>query len=139
MKSTELRIGSLVEYNGMIMKVYEICSPKPRKEKRYSDKYVIELFDGSGLLDCALDEIKPIQLTEEWLLRFGFGTGNKLYSDFLEHWYYKYHLDDFEINLPSGSCSFKNTCIKNIQYVHQLQNLYFALTGQELAIVKPIK
>jgi hypothetical protein len=30
----------------------------------------------------------------------------------------------------------KGTQIKNINYVHQLQNLYFSLTGEELIFTK---
>jgi predicted S18 family serine protease len=32
-----------------------------------------------------------------------------------------------------------NVSINNIQYLHQLQNLYFSLTGQELQVNLPIK
>ena len=66
---------------------------------------------------------KPIPITEEWLLKFGF-----------EGW----DLDIYTMNLITN-----NFCIlfdeleivaKNIKYVHQLQNLYFALTNEELII-----
>lgn len=74
---------------------------------------------------------EPIPLTEEWLLRFGFEKDRS-----------GYRLDD--INSLSFSENYivcwhdKVLGIKQIEYVHQLQNLYFTLTGEELTI-KDIK
>jgi hypothetical protein len=80
---------------------------------------------------------KPIPLTEEWLLKFGFafrkmGAGGAVFTRHNGHWY----KDDipyfagsngkhFDIFLQFGDGV-------EIQYVHQFQNLYFALTGEEL-------
>ena len=65
---------------------------------------------------------KPIPLTEEWLVKFGFEEAlNGWWSDD-ELWSYenkKFYLG-------------ASTYLANITYVHQLQNLYFALTGEEL-------
>lgn len=72
---------------------------------------------------------EPIPLAEEWLVRFGFEnnsitlkTPDKTlnFSAIVDGFYYPY-LDDvfghsFDLN--------------RIKYVHQLQNLYFALIGQ---------
>lgn len=70
---------------------------------------------------------EPIPLTEEWLLKFGF--------DVSVGWAEK---DDFKMGQPDDdwinelwSIRYEKKYVK-IQYVHQLQNLYFALTGQEL-------
>jgi hypothetical protein len=77
----------------------------------------------------------PIPLTEEWLLKFGFEK-DKINSSI----YPNYNFNGFglfnsigvpwEWDLVRGSNYIRN----KIQYVHQLQNLYFALTGQELII-----
>ena len=73
----------------------------------------------------------PIPLTEEWLKRFGFYNSNDFY---IKHeWFCSvirvaeyYHVllrkDNFHLT--------------SIDYVHQLQNLYHALTGNELQIQK---
>jgi hypothetical protein len=66
---------------------------------------------------------QPIPLTEEWLLKFGLGSNNeyplKLLCGYIKIrngvWFFKYNKLDIEL-----------------QYVHQLQNLYFVLTGNEL-------
>lgn len=69
--------------------------------------------------------VEPLDLTPEWLERFGFDN-NK----------------DHEGYYMSGGWICKNYsegdggvhCIAEVRYVHQLQNLYFALTGQELEL-----
>jgi len=70
----------------------------------------------------------PIPLTEEWLLKFGFEIkqgrfGNEYFG---------------KINLYTASDKKIVFCydgyLKGIKYVHQLQNLYFALTGNELTL-----
>jgi hypothetical protein len=70
---------------------------------------------------------KPIPLTEEWLLKFGFddlGT-------------YGYGRGNFHICLHENEFYFPiNNRKVFIKHVHQLQNLYFALTGEELTIDK---
>ena len=58
---------------------------------------------------------EPIPLTEEWLVRFGWKDG------FAKGMLIRYGL---KIRLLGHDM--------DTQYVHQLQNLYFALTGQEL-------
>lgn len=79
----------------------------------------------------ALFSVTPIPLTEEWLLKTGFkkdgskylhgGGGRK--SLIIWEGLYVFFFSDF-----SGHDSIK------ITHVHQLQNLYFALTGKELTI-----
>lgn len=73
---------------------------------------------------------RPIPLTEEWLIKFGFvlhGGSNKFAhkEDFWE-------LENEENGLGWYCCHLE--C--SVKYVHQLQNLYHALTGQELEIKK---
>jgi len=70
-----------------------------------------------------LINVQPIPLTEEWLLKFGFddlGT-------------YGYGRGNFHICLHENEFYFSiNNRKVFIKHVHQLQNLYFALTGEEL-------
>lgn len=70
------------------------------------------------------DEINPILLTEEWLIRFGFKKCGELYiKNQIEIWY----------NEPTKRFYHTEQNIGvNTNYVHQLQNLYFALTWEEL-------
>ena len=76
---------------------------------------------------------EPIPLTEEWLVKFGFeeidgfltlDLGSFSGARFI-FWY------GDVLNL---FCKSDMMLSKQIKYVHQLQNLYFALTGEELTI-----
>lgn len=121
MKAEELRIGNLVLYQGDPKIIVGITEEHP-----YIDDITFDYLDW--------DEIKPIPLTEEWLLNLGFTTDPK-------HHVLCYDLGLLSIELPnkfhsSGRAYFNSWAILNEmpKHVHQLQNLYFALTGQELVI-----
>jgi hypothetical protein len=132
-KIGELRLGNLVKYNGLIMEVSEICSPKPLKDKRYSDKYVLELFDGYGLITCTLDEIEPVIITEEQLLYSNFTfkpEGDEVYEQIWKH------LEGLEIwEHDEGFCH-DYLFGGDIKYLHKLQNLFFALMDKEMVFEK---
>jgi hypothetical protein len=69
--------------------------------------------------------LKPIELSNELLLKFGF---NKIGFKFIKDGIELFPVRDlyYRGNFPIKS---------DIKYVHQLQNLYFALTGSELQYV----
>jgi hypothetical protein len=68
--------------------------------------------------------VQGITLTEEWLVKFGV---NKLHKNIkVSYWN-----DDF---LHEQMTLRINETLIKIKHVHQLQNLYFALTGEELTL-----
>lgn len=123
MKVSELRIGNWL-----------VCLSGNEIQVSVSDFVAIE---------CTIERLhpKPIPLTEEWLLRFGFINHDGEGIEFKRH-------------LPNGNATdliiefdglSQNTLlqrdtesgyvyIENVTHIHQLQNLYFALTGEELEI-----
>ncbi len=107
-----------------------------------------DLFNLSANADGADDDppiddmFAPIPLTEEWLLKFGFVKHNILDYYFMACGEYEIRV---VINSFSGGLDSDSKWFISIQtgygsqpvtlvrmYVHQLQNLYFALTGEEL-------
>jgi hypothetical protein len=137
MRVSELRIGNLV--NGIYadnyghLKIDEketICKVTTLDISDLSD-YPIYVESDEGIEH--FDEFEGIPLTEEWLLKFGFdfyqNIGARKFMNFgnliIETNAHKdipvYYTEQREL-----------ICI--IKYVHQLQNLYFALTGEELTI-----
>jgi hypothetical protein len=71
-----------------------------------------------------MEYIKPIPLTEEWL--------GKCYFKFKELGLYNFSISN---HIVSKRIFFTiDGYAKQIYYLHQLQNLYFALTGTELTI-----
>lgn len=111
----DLRIGNFVELNGEI---------KPVEAIGYDKISVI----GRYWLD---DQLNPIPLTEEILIKCGFEKEETIY-------YFPLELSKFYIRNPyKGSNIWRiktdpENTIAEVCFLHQLQNLYFALTGQEL-------
>lgn len=87
---------------------------------------------------------KPIPLTEEWLIKFGFEKDENKPFHFirLEEYNLEVMVNGFSGTLekePNWFCSIKSYAHQTTfqkMHVHQLQNLYFALTGEELTIKK---
>ena len=117
--ANELRIGNLVLFsdNSTIFEVTGIeiggLYVKNQVEQTWIEIYTFE----------------PIPLTEEWLLRLGFDKLGIVYYIIKKV---------IEINYFNGIVGIdirgQYVGTPHIKYVHQLQNLYFALTGEELTI-----
>ena len=124
-QANELRIGNYVIYNNIVTKVYSIQSPTPTFNSRFNNKFIIDLFEGAGIVTATIEEVKPIPLTEQWLIDFGFVSNP--YND-------EYFLPNkliLDINKMKGRLEIHWKHVE-LKHVHQLQNLYFALTGIEL-------
>jgi len=70
------------------------------------------------------EDIDPIPVTEEILLKCGFEKKDAF-------WFTK---DIIKIETTLSRGRFKYAGFVSVKHLHQLQNLYFALTGQELEI-----
>lgn len=136
MKSNELRIGSLVNYN--IGKSYNqgIISSLVKKSAIIHGKY--QSFGGTNGFQSEIKycNIDGIPLTAVWLISLGFEDKQRGFfsikagstflrltpPQFMGEWQTEYCwvYDDFKFT--------------EVKYVHQLQNLYFCLTGNELKI-----
>jgi len=118
MKANELRIGNLLgSYNkGEEDRVLTINAQNILVEAKANNQ--------------GYTRYRPIPLTEEWLLRFGFEKNNN--NQFI---LIKGSVDIlFNKDLNGWTCDGINFSINMTEHVHQLQNLYFALTGEELTI-----
>ena len=107
MKATDLRIGNIVNLDG----------------------YYNTIKGGICLMPSEVERYKPIELTEEILLKCGFEKHFELDNVLC--------LLGFSIEDRSGKFNlfYNGACVvPSIKYLHQLQNLYFALTGEELNI-----
>lgn len=132
MEARELRIENFVNRRG---RVYTV---KGLKEQN------LELYFTSGhyLSYVEYSEINPTPLTEEWLLKLGF---NKEYKkgyigiDFGNTDFVLSTPDNEDNNTGKYAWFFRQGRVpmfKPIDFVHELQNLYHALTGEELEIKK---
>lgn len=130
MEAKNLRIGNFLTLPYRVKnELYEneIWAVKQyfKVEEIYKDNLcVLELDEES--VDFVLKDVKPIPLTEEWLLKFGFYQ-----EDINDSWNIDTKQDIFALD----SClEFINYEHSPLNYVHQLQNLFFAITGQELEL-----
>jgi len=123
MKANDLRLGNLIYWNipeklDVIHTVVGIRNEKPQTMP-------ISLGE-------SINDYKPIPLTEEWLKKFGF---EDLYYGQDKFGWIKDGVNiskyfNFVLMLPDAEY-YDSTKIK---WVHDLQNLYYALTGVELSV-----
>jgi len=122
MEARELRIGNYVNVKCIAMEI------------GFLDDFDACQINIPNLNDISIGSkdflYEPIPLTEEWLLRFGFYKKQA-----------NYELDNFRFHITKPMnydgflfCEGYSVITEKIQNVHQLQNLYFALTGEELTL-----
>jgi len=81
-------------------------------------------------IDSKSFHFKPIPITEEWLLKFGFFKYNNAYV--LEK--PNENIMNFKFSIWSDFTYNSSEFPVELKYAHQLQNLYFALTGTHLKL-----
>jgi len=119
MKANELRIGNLIQWisTGNIEEVKDIVT----YDKRQANVNNVSISDCIG-----------IELNEEWLIKLSFQkiieyekelmTVEPDWNDFGKQDFYVYYNGVF---------------VNQYKYVHELQNLYFIITGVELQLTAP--
>lgn len=115
MEAKELRIGNFVNLEGEIINID-------------LDYFYWEI-EGNGLLHLT----EPIPLTEEWLLKFG---AEKVTYDDGSGYYLALRHKDFSVFYEEGWGVYLDIyeVIIKLEYVHKLQNIWYALTNEELKI-----
>ena len=138
MTPAELRIGNLVDYNGEIIEVDLIDSLRETINNPENDCE-------SGI---SISDLKPILLTEELLLKFGFEKYDWFDGCFIKcnnkHLMIQFYEPKQEILIYFTKISKDKDGHKmngrdylfklNKYYANQLQNLYFCLCGKELEL-----
>lgn len=96
------------------------------------------------ILTVPIGDLCGIKLAEDWLIKFGFEDAGKsskerkaFHKEFMPNKILEIWDDDYSVRLWNGHNGWRMTFSHlwtNLKYVHQLQNLYFALTGEELTL-----
>jgi hypothetical protein len=157
MKANELRIGNIVHHIGLGTSVIielrndgiSVHNPLNKRQSVFEPNH-------------NLHRLEPIPLSEKWLFKFKFLTesyiatgnfmirGNKVVN-------IKSNRGNFDYNIIVSADDYDNwrfivktnpylkdhkkeidITLKPLKHVHQLQNLYFALTGKELTIKEAV-
>lgn len=121
----ELRVGNLIQ-EGKIEQI---------------DKSIDEVYySGDGYYQsnyCC--NLNPILITEDWLLKFGFNTTFEKITEIQinenEVLYYDISEKCMSLYVP---VHYEDTSLvfNHCKYIHQLQNLYFALVNSELQLLE---
>lgn len=136
----ELRIGNIIisgnngrfDSDGSIGKVLEIGNADREFEQVYCEcDESFEWFFKNNYFG--------VPITEEWLLKLGFykpasSWGNYVRKGFESPAGYNWHITPykdtcFRVEWHKGN---DYLLIREVKYIHELQNLFFALTGREL-------
>jgi hypothetical protein len=144
MKANELRIGNFV--NGEVEQ--EDGSTKLYTVKILAVDSTSSLGEGWDFLLESMtkteeeievyEDLQPIPLTEEWLLRFGFENYGVFRLKLSDDTYLRGHINSKGFNIALDEYDLigdrETVSLRVIKYVHQLQNLVFSLTGEELKL-----
>jgi hypothetical protein len=117
----ELRLNNLVLINGETRQIAGIIG-----ELIYAHHT-----DAHKVLNTP-EAVFGIPITEEWLLNFGLSKAHGGFDRFTWHRSAIYFKEGRWIYGILGDDNNSYYHVSELQYVHQLQNLYFSLTGQEL-------
>lgn len=124
MDAKEFRIGNITNF-GVVCEIGEdYFRVKDKENVQFKSKWA---------------DIKPIPLTEEWLLKFGFEKKGSLFVLEFDKKIMAISMIDKSYGLYNNQYCFQignsyNAGKHRIMYVHQLQNIYFALTNKELEL-----
>ena len=117
----DLKIDNLVLFNSKFVTVSSIIHQE--------NGYMVEFYCDGFKNRVPIEDIYPIELNPSILEKCGFDVTSK---GFYQHpnWYnvsLKYLRGTYNLR-----CNFMDIVANNIDYLHQLQNLYYTLTGEEL-------
>ena len=123
MRTTDLRIGNFIQ-------------------DQFGDIITVDGLDDMDVFSCDCGDIpvhavQPIPLTEQWLLDFWFNQSieGQWYVYFDEMCLTIYEdLPQYIVEIHDMEMDKSSIFLMSIKYVHQLQNLYFALTQEELIL-----
>lgn len=111
MKTSELRLGNYLGSNMGLAFVTEV-----QKDRLY-------ISEGKYNLCRLIEEVKPITLDTQHLLDFGFIEEDT--NEFYKNGFGIYKIGE-SLELANHDYPIK------LKFIHQLQNLFFALTGENL-------
>jgi hypothetical protein len=125
MRSTELRLGNLV---------WRVHAPYGTEHSRWTE-VVDRLETLRDMLTLPSSYAEAIDISSDWLVKFGFEVEDtSSFSLGYEMPFKVYRKGQLTYNSLQATWWYHGVLEKQPKYIHELQNLYFALTGEELSI-----
>lgn len=123
MLANELRIGNLIQHHG------PLCNHIIKVDIEILSKIIRE---------PESDFFKPIKITEEFLLKLGFYRfENCLIKGIKESdVYFQYEIESNTVCVLSSDGCDVSLVRQVINYIHEIQNLYYAISKTEIEYVK---
>lgn len=127
----ELRIGNLLEHKGELVTVTMLSMDIDDEYEEIIGfvRYGTCSDERAGWNRALALDLKRIPITPEWLERCGFGDGVLYLNQIMTS--IRGANKDTEVRYCDAN---GNSVSRYYQYLHQLQNLYYILTGEELSI-----
>lgn len=122
MKTSDLRIGNLVYFENEVQIVSSLHSDNTLRLQKDINS------DCHGCYKVTDERIKPIPLTEEWMLKFNFPKDEDNIFKLSKSIFW---LDTGFMQVANGYTPLLNCECK---YVHQLQNFYYCIFNKELTL-----
>ncbi len=125
MNVADLKIKNLVEYKNQIFTITEIFQNNEKD-------YFVKIENDIHSVSVPAGAITPIQITEEWLEKFGF---SRTYSSEQRIRYerpetfIKYDIDLSSRKIVEGLKIYGNSI--RCKYIHEFQNIFSCLFGKE--------
>lgn len=131
----ELRLGNYVlDSGGKVLRIDFFEHLQSGYDCKFGQRMFVASEEVHPMTDYT-DSANPIPLTEQWLIDFGFGKVQNIYQRHNQILLDPESNGSYKVKFWTHSISRAEPLYQSnlaIRYVHQLQNLYFALTGKEL-------
>lgn len=132
MKPQDLRIGNIINFNGIALKVGELSN------KPFDEWYVVFGPDDPQMRNLKVKGINPEPLSADWLVQFGFEKKESINFSYYKKIYERSNTkglieySEITVNENCTNVFINDVFICRVDSVHQLQNIYHSLTGTEL-------
>lgn len=100
----------------------------------YNQNIVCRISCGDDIDFC--EEYLPIKITEYWINKLNFNkVSENVYKDIYKNLFIEKTINGYEFYIGEGS---EYIYIRNVKYVHEIQNLYKSITGNQLDHIRDI-
>ncbi|MCS3869619.1 hypothetical protein J3D55_002535 [Chryseobacterium ginsenosidimutans] len=129
MNVADLKIKNLVEYRNEIYNIIEIFQDNEKD-------YFVKIENDIHSFSVPAKAIMPIDITEEWLEKFGFSrtyTSEQRIRYERPETFIKYDIDLSSRKIVEGLKIYGNSI--KCKYIHEFQNIFSCLFGKEPAVM----